>query len=208
VGLNASGNVTGIAARADGERHAFIYSAAKMTDLGTLGGTLSIGYAINDSNQVTGEAAIAGGVFHAFVYANGQMVDLDPAIESLGFGTVIESVGFDINSAGQVIGRLSVSDPSDVQIPVRSRAFIATPISSLFDSLLDEVQGVGPGKSLAKKVQKASKYYASQDGPRTCTTLSSFISEVNAQTGKKVGQQTALRLVADAGAIKAAIHCQ
>ena len=64
-----------------------------MTDLGTLGGSSSIGYGINDSGQITGEAQIAEGFSHVFLYGNGVMADL-------GF----EGVGRGINNSGQITG--------------------------------------------------------------------------------------------------------
>ena len=47
-----------------------------MQDLGTLGGTLSEGLAINDSGQVTGSASTADGEDHAFLWDGTRMVDL------------------------------------------------------------------------------------------------------------------------------------
>ena len=74
-----------------------------MTDLGTLGGTTSLGFAVNDASQVTGYSTltIAGKVqSHAFVTGpNGSgMTDLG----TLGSGTF--SAGYAINASGQVTG--------------------------------------------------------------------------------------------------------
>ncbi len=52
-----------------------------VTDLGTLGGGSSTGYAINASGQVTGEAVTAGGTLHAFLYSNHVMRDLNSLID-------------------------------------------------------------------------------------------------------------------------------
>jgi len=39
--INVNGDITGCTPATDGATHAFIYSAGTMTDLGTLGGTVS-----------------------------------------------------------------------------------------------------------------------------------------------------------------------
>jgi len=84
---------------ANGALHAFLYTPGSgMTDLGTLGGGTSNGYAINASGQVTGQAVKTGGVFHAFLYTPGSgMMDLG----TLGGGS---STGYAINADGQVTG--------------------------------------------------------------------------------------------------------
>jgi probable HAF family extracellular repeat protein len=96
-GINASGEVTGCTPAAGSAAHAFLYSAGVMTDLGTLGGPTSCGYAINAGGQITGYAD-TGAASHAFLYGNGGMTDL---------GTVDAeptSAGVSINANGEVVG--------------------------------------------------------------------------------------------------------
>jgi probable HAF family extracellular repeat protein len=88
--------------------HAFLFSPTgginnqgvlngTVTDLGTLGGTISIGNAINGSGIVTGEAStINDAAGHAFLY-DGTMHDLG----TLG-GTNSDGTG--INGSGQIVG--------------------------------------------------------------------------------------------------------
>jgi len=96
--INESGQVTGYAFTADGERHAFLWDGTMMLDLGTLGGSESIGLDINDSGQVTGIARTADGVRHAFLWDGTMMLDL---------GTLARrsSEAFAINDSGHVTGR-------------------------------------------------------------------------------------------------------
>lgn len=95
--------VTGSATTAGGTTHAFLYSNGAMTDLGTLGGTISFGEAINSSGQITGQAYLSGNdAAHAFLYSNGEMVDLNSAIGSAAsVYTLIDARG--INDSGQII---------------------------------------------------------------------------------------------------------
>jgi probable HAF family extracellular repeat protein len=68
-----------------------------ITDLGTLGGSSSIGYGINASGQVTGYSLTTGNIADAFLYTGGKMIDLET---TLGSG----SIGYGINASGQVTG--------------------------------------------------------------------------------------------------------
>jgi probable HAF family extracellular repeat protein len=68
-----------------------------MTDLGTLGGTMSEAAGINDLGQVVGQASLANGYSHAFLWSSGHMTDLG----TLGGGF---SQADAINNAGQIVG--------------------------------------------------------------------------------------------------------
>jgi hypothetical protein len=82
----------------------------------------------------------------------------------------------------------------------------ATP-TALLAALLTEVRGVGPGKSLASKVELAQTYFAVGDVQATCAMLTAFEHEVQAQAGKKIAKALDLQLIADAQNIEAAIAC-
>jgi hypothetical protein len=92
-------------------------------------------------------------------------------------------------------------------MPVKSRAFIATPPGSLFDALIGLVSGVGPGKSLLDKVQHASLLYSLGDTRGSCGALGGVVHEVNAQSGKKVEQATAAQLLQEVGSIQNVLGC-
>jgi len=91
-GINAAGTITGSV----GTR-AFVYNAGTMTDLGTLGGTVAVGQAINSSNWVTGYSTRADGSYRAFVWSAGSMVELPTLGAPYG-------VGYGLNDLGQVVG--------------------------------------------------------------------------------------------------------
>ena len=102
TGINNAQQITGISVTSAGQR-AFLYTNGTMFNLGTLGGTVSYGAAINSSGVVTGWAYQQGGSglsYNAFVDTNGSMTQLGAGAGTMGNG---------INSNGQVTGNLEVS---------------------------------------------------------------------------------------------------
>ncbi|MGA2185188.1 MAG: hypothetical protein ABSH47_19390 [Bryobacteraceae bacterium] len=96
-GINASGQVVGVAETSTGNDHAFLYSGGTMMDLGTLGGPMSSATAVNASGQVVGWSDRFDGYEHAFLHSGGTMIDLG----TLG-GLASDANG--INARGQVVG--------------------------------------------------------------------------------------------------------
>ena len=95
--INSTGRVCG---NIYPNNHGFYWDEAQgLTDINTLGGSLSDAHGINDANQVVGGSFTAQTKFHAFVWdsANG-MVDLLPGFPS--------SCAQDINNNGKIIGYL------------------------------------------------------------------------------------------------------
>ena len=80
-----------------------------ITDLGTLGGSMSRAYSINDSGQVVGISYFDEGLKrHAFLYDESMgMVDLNNLIPS-DSGWLL-SRAFGINSSGHIIGSGSIN---------------------------------------------------------------------------------------------------
>jgi probable HAF family extracellular repeat protein len=221
--ISNSGKVTGISGTASGERHAFIYSGnsgnsgssgSGFKDLGTLGASPSVGYALNDSDQVTGESMTSDGTLHAFVTQNGTLVDLGPLVQALAPGSnVLESLGVGINQSGQLIGRYIISTPTDTQMPTKTRSFIASTGPSalsalgLFQTLLSTVAGIGPGNGLLGDIQQALVLFLISDTSGSCSNLNAFLNGVNAQAGQKIDPQTAQQLLQEAGALEGVIGC-
>lgn len=96
--VNSDGEAVGMAMVNSTNYHAFLYSGGVMTDIGTLGGTVSEATSINDAGMIAGHASTDGtSQTHAFLYNGGVMTDINP------FGSS-QSYGRDINNQGQVIG--------------------------------------------------------------------------------------------------------
>ena len=73
--------------------------------------------------------------------------------------------------------------------------------------LLARVQSLGPGRSLAAKLQNAGALLQAGDMRAACNLLRGFVSEVRAQAGKSLSGAEAQGLVTDALRIQAVIGC-
>jgi hypothetical protein len=69
------------------------------------------------------------------------------------------------------------------------------------------VKGVGPGRSLAAKVDAIAGYLAANDTAHACGTLNALINEITAQTGKKLSTSAAAPLISQVNGIKDALDC-
>jgi probable HAF family extracellular repeat protein len=95
-----------------GFSHAYLYRNNLLTDIGTLGGSLSYGRGINNADQIVGTSTETPGLYpqppvsKAFLYSNGRMVAIGGA-QSSNFGPAA------INDNGWVTGTLFSSDHSE-----------------------------------------------------------------------------------------------
>jgi hypothetical protein len=83
----------------------------------------------------------------------------------------------------------------------------ATGVEERLAELLDSVIGVGPGTSLADKVEAAQAMYAQGDEAGTCEILGALIKQVEAQSGQQIPATKANALITDATAIREEIGC-
>ena len=78
---------------------------------------------------------------------------------------------------------------------------------TLLEDLGTAVTGVGPGNSLADKIELAQAYLAVPDVQSTCAVLNAFLNQVRAQRDKKLAPEVADQLTEDALVIMNLIGC-
>jgi probable HAF family extracellular repeat protein len=120
-----------------------------MTDLGTLGGRISRGVAINSAGQVTGSAQTAGDATdHVFLYSDGVMTDLNTLIPA-DSGWILQN-GTAINDRGQITGYGAING--------EEHAFLLTPVAYNFVGFLQPVDNP-PTVNLAKAGQTLAEQW-------------------------------------------------
>jgi len=87
------------------------------------------------------------------------------------------------------------------------KTFVTRSTTQELADLAAAVNGVGPGTSLADKVSKARAYLTAADVPDTCSTLSSLVHQVAAQTGKKIAPADAEALMTIVEQIGSELGC-
>jgi len=102
-----------------------------ITDLGTLGGTISVAYGINASGQVAGFSYFANGSGpRAFLWQNGVMTDLG----TLPGGSISQGLG--INDSGQLVGRSNIGGETSEYHPFLWQNGVMTDLGTFLVVLL------------------------------------------------------------------------
>jgi virginiamycin B lyase len=94
-----------------------------------------------------------------------------------------------------------------VTVSATSTAVLVKGAEAQLGDLAAAVADVGPGKSLAAKVNATEEYLAANDTADACATLDDLINEVNAQSGKKIRDTLAVSLISQVRNIEAALGC-
>ena len=232
--LNANGQVVGGSSTASGETHGFSWThTGGIVDLGTLGGSYSYARHLNDKGQVVGQAFLAGEARRAVLW-NPNSVDTTPprisvladmTVNATGpTGAVVTFAGTatdDVDGAVPVtctpetgstfsIGNTLVTCAAEDTAKNKASATFTVTVKGAAEQLAalgHDVQGVGPGTSLAEKIEAAQAAYTGGDTPRTCEILNAFINQVEAQPEKIIDGGTATALRADAMRIRAVLGC-
>jgi len=97
--------------------------------------------------------------------------------------------------------------PSSTTHALIAEAQYQITVPGRLQELLADVTGVGPGKSLEKKVASAHDSFAAFRIQATCGKLTGFMNQVMAQAGKKLTDAQATEFLSDAQAITEAIGC-
>jgi hypothetical protein len=79
--------------------------------------------------------------------------------------------------------------------------------SEQIDDLIDSVTGLGPGSSLADKLNSASAALDGGDIDEACESLQAFANQAKAQSGKALTPTQATEFVAAANRIRAVLDC-
>jgi probable HAF family extracellular repeat protein len=104
-GVNATGQVVGVAFNDVGAATAWVNTAGVFTPI-SLGGSYAFGWDINDSGAAVGEGFLTGdSSYRAFLYADGRTISLGTLA---GYGA---SEAYGINNNGQIVGRAESTTP-------------------------------------------------------------------------------------------------
>lgn len=209
---NLFGDIAGWSSYADNVLRPVIYRDRAILDLGTLGGGESSAYAINDFGHAVGYSYNADNRRHAILYRNGVLYDLNALIPA-GAGVEL-MVASGINDLGRIVGygcfggQVQAGTCAGGQI----RAVLLAP--SRWMVLQDLAGLVGrlnlPARltpSLWVKLRSALASLADGNLNAACGQLGAFISEVEAQRGKRLPQAQADRLIEAAQTLRAMLGC-
>ena len=159
--INDAGQVTGSLSTATcpipvpfpptclGDTHAFLYTGAGLTDIGTLGGTNSEGTSINNRGEIAGISTVADGATHLFLYTQGHMRDLGTAAGQT-FASAV------LNDRGEILASTAGSGGVGTSYLFRHHTFFKLPFQGSGINNSTEIVGTKPA---ATAVSRAYLYF-------------------------------------------------
>lgn len=123
---------------------------------------------------------------------------------------VLSSGSYDVihqNFGEPKVGQTITVNTDYTGLGIDESATLETPADLLASLDTAAQQAGGPGNSLPAKVQQAQSYLQAGDVTDTCSTLTDFINEVNAQTDKTIPADTASQLTTAAGQVQTLLSC-
>jgi len=159
-----------------------------------------------------------------FSTANHSLSSANPLLDPLGLqnnggptetialetgSPVIDAIPSGVNGCGTTVAtdQRGVSRPQGPRCDIGAYEVAQATPTQLLAALGNAVIGIGPGTSLADKVAQALAYLNSGDVSDACSTLTSFINEVKAQSGKTIPQAQAASLIASVEQIETLLRC-
>jgi hypothetical protein len=123
---------------------------------------------------------------------------------------VLSSGSYDVthqNFGEPKVGQTITVNTDYTGLGIDESATLETPADLLASLDTAAQQAGGPGNSLPDKVQQAQSDLQAGDVTGTCSVLTAFINEVNAQTGKSIPADTAGQLTTAAGQVQTLLSC-
>jgi hypothetical protein len=188
VSINNLGQIVGVAGG-----HPVVWEQGAMTVLNLPPGTVST-VAINDLGHV---AATVAGV--GVVWRNGEVLTLPTRVA--GQAAVVH----DINNRGDVVGQLPGNSPHLAVLwvaPATAEEQLAEALALLQSYNLQRL-----GNSLPHKLDNAQAFLAAGATSDACETLTGFLNQVRAQSGKALTVEQATELSLRATRIRNVIGC-
>jgi probable HAF family extracellular repeat protein len=103
IAMNNKGDVLILEVSGNSSR-TLLWRNGSLTDLGDLGGELTMGRDINDAGQVVGWAQTASGDYHPFIWEGGVLTDLSIYTGSFGAAVAINEAGVILLKASDMYG--------------------------------------------------------------------------------------------------------
>ena len=186
-------------------KHAFLFEDSEFTDLGVLNGeAASVANGINNRGWIVGDSSSDDPPSRrAFIAIDGVMYDLNDFVSTDAWRM---TRALKINDRGQIL-----MEANPVSGFGAAFLLLTPPVSFAIENLIELVGSLelqhGIENGLVVKLEHAIEASTAGDLEGACSLIQAFINQVNAQTGKKIGEEQAMELLEAAEQIKAQLAC-